>query len=69
MNKDDDVTDLNLRVYRVVFSFERNGWCVFEQIASGHQTNRLVFNTGPFNSEREALDMMDDMNEAQGIKT
>lgn len=58
---DDEIT--GFRFYRVAYSHDRTGWCVWEQTSD----NRLVFNTGPFDTEDEAKTMMNDMNFAQGI--
>lgn len=62
MSDDDEVT--GFRFYRVAYSHDRDGWCVWEQTSD----NRLIFNCGPFESERDAQNMMRSMNEAQGVK-
>lgn len=63
MMGDDAEERTNFRFYRVAYSHDRTGWCVWEQT----QDNRLSFNTGPFDTEDEASDMMRAMNEAQGV--
>ena len=60
ISDDDEIT--GFRFYRIAYVHDRTGWCVFEQT----RDNRLIFNTGPFDTEREALEIMRDINVAQG---
>ncbi len=61
---DNDAKPTGFRFYRIAWSHERDGWCVWEQTSD----NRLVYNCGPFSNERAASEMMRDMNVAQGMK-
>ena len=64
-NDDDDgAEDMDLRIYRVAYSHDRDGWCVWEET----KDHRLIYNCGPFGNERAAREMMRDMNVAQGME-
>lgn len=60
----DDADPTGWKLYRVVYSHDRLGWCVCEEAGEHH----LVLISGPFKYEDEARAKMRSMNESQGVK-
>jgi hypothetical protein len=60
---EDDVT--GIRFYRVVFSHDWKGWCVYEQINGVN--NSLKYVDGPWDTQQEAQDEMVLLNKKQGL--
>lgn len=64
MNEDD--TETNFKFYRVAYSHDRTGWCVFQQ-ANGGNLNQLLYVDGPWDTEQEATIIMRELNKEQGL--
>lgn len=59
----DDADPTGWKLYRVDYSHDRLGWCIYEEEGEHH----LVFNCGPFKFADEARAKMREMNESQGV--
>lgn len=65
MNEDD--TPTGFKFYRISYDHFRSGWCVWQQTKDDQGGNTLVFNCGPFDTEKEAREMMNELHRRQGF--
>ena len=58
--------ELNWNIYRVAYSYEHEGWCVYTMINGG---SILHYHSGPFANEGAAKEQMRALNNEQGTPT
>lgn len=65
MNTKDDADATGWNIYRVAYSHDRDGWCIFTMINGG---SVLHYHSGPYTSEVTAKEKMKVLNEDQGVE-